>query len=203
VKHTEIGALLLALVAGACAGPEEEGAVNVTSPAAGSSESMTTIYWSDQEDGRPVIRQEQITRAQADDLLARRAANKAARLAGKPEHRGQALTLGSTSWMDCQFYEWFLVTSGQDQSGQIFCTKWGGSGAPWSIELPWIPAYYDRSTSFINTMCSDSASCGVWDCGPGSNNVRVFYPNQTPQTENYMPPSKRVFIVSQASAFPC
>jgi hypothetical protein len=131
------------------------------------------IYWTAPDDkGGVTIRHEMITRAQADDLKARRAAGRAAAgqgglaAAGPPALRQAALTISSTSWSDCQFFEWLLLTSQPDGGGAIFCAKGFGSPSNDGVAIPFIPRAYDPSNVWEGLICTSPSGCFVFkECG--------------------------------------
>jgi hypothetical protein len=175
-----------------------------------------TIHWTDLDSktGEVVLRTTEITREQADWLLDARERN---RLSSKPpaeatpapsapaEHIGtesSALTLGSTSWTDCQSYEWMLVRSAPNNEGSIFCAKWA-SGFMNSVAIPFVPRYYDAaaaSSAFFN-LCTHPSSCYVRECGTGSDVWTTIY--QSSGSGNINPPSSVRFVVAQNAWIVC
>jgi hypothetical protein len=174
-----------------------------TAPAPQASETVT-VYWAVDENGKTVTKSEQISKQQARDLLAQRAANKAAHLRGEAQAIGSvAGTIWSNNWQaSCQWYDWFLLTSGPDGTGNIFCAKAVGGGAGPAAMVPFVPAYFDRSNTYINSLCtSDDSNCGVWECFIGSSVWRYWYPGY--ETGNISPPSSARYVVSQGNSNPC
>jgi hypothetical protein len=204
---------LFVLIAGACSGVDTDAEAPNAAPSAAPGQPETapspqasetvTVYWSSNENGNTVTRSEQISKQQAQDLLAKRAANKAAYLRGEAQAIDSlAGTVWSNNWQaSCQHYQWFLLTSGPNGTGNIFCAKYAGGQSP-AAHVPFVPAYFDRSNTYINSLCTaDDSECGVWECFIGSSVWNYWYPGY--ETGNISPPSSARYVVAQGNSNPC
>ncbi len=202
-------------------------AASACSSDSGSAEGVGTqatainIHWTDvdPDTGETVVKTKEITRAQAQWLVDARAVSRARAAGlepqlGAPAERPVAgaervgslkapLTAGSIDWSDCQSYEWMLVTSGSDFSGDIFCAKYE-SGVLNTVVIPFVPQWYDAaaSSSAFFSLCTGSSSydCMVGECG-GSKIWTTIW--QSSGSGNIFPPSSVRYVMAQAQPMIC
>lgn len=185
-RVTTVSAFLaLGLVASAC-----DGTAETSAPVAGGAEQSVSqsvsqpvkVSWTEQEQDKVVVREQAITEAQAKWLMDARAKRRAgepvppmpaaAQAGGPAESSSHALTAGSTSWSDCQNLDWMLVTSGENQSGNIFCAKSTGSMySGTTIPIGFMPLYRDASNTDSCALCIGTTGCYALDCGGFGNQV--------------------------------
>jgi hypothetical protein len=109
-------------------------------------------------DGKTVVKETKITRAQADEIIRARA-----------EHRPIEKTIGSTDPAICASWNWTLVTSESNGAGSIFCATNDGSDS--MTMIPFVPRWISFSVNYDTKLCWNTSACtstctsvgsGVW-----------------------------------------
>jgi len=225
MKRFAFIAASLALLAVNCGGePNEGGAVEAEAE-------LITISWTvPSETAENAVRTTRITQAQADWLHAARTRARARLRDGalpvvetppvaepNPSSAGtarSALVTGSPNWSDCVSLEWFLMTSGPDATGTIYCAKHStttGFNSPIVIGAAvnrFTPRWFDPASQSdaIFNICSSSANCVLTQCcqpgGSCSGIWRSFFRNSV--GGNISPPAfSGQSIFAQMGVFIC
>lgn len=154
------------------------------------------IYWTAlDETGKTVIRKAAITPGEKEALLAARGQNRQMAAAGAEDSAGKTAhikaTIGSQDWGNCMYYNWVLFTSGYNNSGDFFCALNDGSYyGPYIIQMPFIPLWYDASTSQNTLLCYNTTStseCYYYDCAWGPKSWQFIWSSQG--SGNLSPPA--------------
>lgn len=161
---------ILALAAGggmACQGEED------TQPTPGAQSETINVYWTavDESTGKPTIKHQVITKAQADEITAARARQRLAIEQGASLARSTASTIGATDWQTaCGWWDWFLVKALPDSQGDMFCGHFSTEPtASWTVQIPFTIRSYESSSTHWGFLCWGDSQCGCREgCGPSN-----------------------------------
>ncbi len=208
MRHLKITTALLAtfivaVVTSGCSG--QSGSSGDLGSASQSQSAKSTVYWTSQEGGRTIIKEQIVTRPQLDAVLLARHSGAAAPATG-PERIAtaqQAVTIGVADWANaCQNFEWFLVTSAPDGGGDFFCGHYEEPFTTSGVAMPFVPQWYDRSSTHMFSLCTSASNCFVGD-GACSFTTNWLSVGKGFGGGNINPPSNVLFFNSQIAPLVC
>jgi hypothetical protein len=204
-----LSAALTALLAVAGCSGQAGSSVGPEGTAQSQSEQLM-VYWTSYEGGHVLVNQQPATRAEIDAILAARSAAKpnVGTATASSEHLGnsqQAITTGSTSWSICSDYATFLVTSGSNGSGSIFCGSYQDPFSTTGIPMPFVPQWFDLSDAAMFSLCTSASNCFAGDgaCSFTTNWITVPAGFDNNVGNNINPPPTVLFINGQREPLVC
>lgn len=174
--------------------------------AAKADDALVTVYWN--TGTSDVIHRTTVRRSEVNEMLALRASQRRAAELGQTAdiaRSQEALTTGSTDWANvCKWYNSFLVTSAADAGGDFFCAVYSEPFSSTGIAMPFVPQWYDRSSTHWFSLCTDASNCFVGD-GPCFGLPPPVWNAYSPGSGggNISPPSNVLYINSQVEPFIC
>jgi len=182
------------------------GGYGAESDAARADDELVTVYWKSGPNDN--IRQITVSRAAVNDMLALRTKRRqAAELAhtGDVGRSQEALTTGSTDWANvCSQFNSFLVTSAANSGGDFFCAVYSEPFSRTGIAMPFVPQWFDRSSTHWFSLCTSASNCFVGD-GPCFGLPPPVWNAYSPGFGggNISPPGTVLFINSQVEPLIC